>query len=280
MHVLLDSVALSTQASPLSLTLSAGGSLAIMGRPGSGKTHFLEVLVRRKRAPRGAVRLDAPVCTAGNVAMDRRSTPQSIATELVGRRATEKIAEALTRLGLWEVRRSSVTGLSPGFRAAADLLAIFLADPGVLVIDGHLDLLDPWNLESVLEGLAMRCQRGSSLVLTTARPDIAERCERLLVLASQRVVFCGTHAELNARFGPIVVEVQTNDSALVRQAVRPFQVRAVTQAEGTVRFEAEAGQAVVASLLRDGYGVVQSVTTRQRSFAEILSQLDRDTMVR
>ena len=62
-----------------------------------------------------------------------------------------RVNDLLYTMRLGEVRTRPISELSPGQYAACELLGPLTSDASLLIIDGQLDMLDPWTLHSVLE---------------------------------------------------------------------------------------------------------------------------------
>ena len=147
--------------------LAAGSSLAIVGPAGAGKSLLLDTLAGRSKPARGKVAVKGSVSVAELPSKTRRLTPLALAP------TSNRGAEALDRLALWDVRKRPLHELSPSQIAACALLSALAADPQVLVIDEWLDRLDPWTLPRATELLRRRLAAGGVVVLATQRLELA-----------------------------------------------------------------------------------------------------------
>lgn len=180
------------------LHVPAGEALAVMGGSGSGKSTLCHVLAGL--APRytggdisGAVRVaghdvvaqSPPIGTVGVLFQDaatqlfNTTVEDEVAwgLEAMGtppERIGAQVSEALARFGLSDTRGRSPWALSGGQQKRLALAAVWAMQPHVLLLDEPLGGLDPEGRTEVLAALdALRQQRGTTLLLTTLRPQAA-----------------------------------------------------------------------------------------------------------
>ena len=88
--------------------------------------------------------------------------------------------------------------LSAGERQRLAIARAFLADPAVLVLDEATGALDPATELQVVSGYEA-VMRGRTTVVITHRLTLAQRADRIIVLAGGRIAEEGTPAELMAK---------------------------------------------------------------------------------
>jgi len=227
----------------VSFELPAGGSLAIVGRTGSGKSSLAVLLARLQPTPRGCVFLDGiDVCdlpltavrhtigyaqqnaflfstTVGRnigFSLDEPDEPESISkVEEAAREAF--IEEEVLGLpdGFDTVVGERGVQLSGGQKQRVALAAAFASEPKVLVLDDPLSAVDARTERAILGAIdRQRSRRG--LILITHRVSAASHCDQILVLEKGRVVERGTHEELSKNGGiyAIFAEEQRIESEL------------------------------------------------------------------
>ncbi len=212
----------------VSLEVEPGGSLAIVGRTGAGKTTLASLLPRLLPTPRGTIFLDGvdvcdlPLTTVRNAigyaqqdsflfsttvhrnvgfSLDDPDAPESIARE------EHALQEAFV---LDEVKRfpegmETIVGergvqLSGGQRQRIALARALLREPPILVLDDPLSAVDAKTETAILEAIENQ-KRARTVVLITHRVAAASRCNRIVVLDEGKVVEEGTHSELVAKKG-------------------------------------------------------------------------------
>ena len=194
----------------LDLEVMPGDAVSIRGASGSGKSTLLGLLAGLDQATEGEVYLfdqalshldeDARAALrAGQVGFVFQSfhllggmtaiENVMLPLELGGAKdARERAAALLERVGLASRRHHYPTQLSGGEQQRVAIARAFAAGPRVLFADeptGNLDLVTGQRIAGILHGL--RAETGTALVLVTHDQQLAERCERQLVLANGRL---------------------------------------------------------------------------------------------
>jgi ATP-binding cassette, subfamily B, bacterial len=203
----------------ISLSVRAGGHVAIVGETGCGKTTFAKLMSRladpkqgrilvsgvdlREAAPdarRAAIRMvpqdgflfDATV--RENVRFGRDGASD---------RAVETAFEELG-LGAWVASLpdglDTMAGergeaLSVGERQLVALVRAQISDPGLLILDEATSAVDPATEQRITEALR-RVSEGRTTVTIAHRLSTAEQADRVFVFDAGRLVEEGTHAEL------------------------------------------------------------------------------------
>ena len=271
LRVLLDQVALREGATPIGLSLYAGQSALITGRPGAGKSALIEVITARAQPASGNVLVSGTMTETEVHVKHKRLTAEHLA-KLDRQAHPDRVAEALTATQLWNERKTVISKLSPGQQVAASLLPVLASPADILFFDGSLDALDPWVRADVLALLERRKTMGACWVAVSYLADVAAACDWIVVLKEGSCRFVGTLGELIQRAGPSRLEAEAEQMADVLAMVHPFEV-SVRESQGVARFEALEGQQLAARLLTHGYGNVKFVILREPTFAEALMAL-------
>ena len=255
----------------LSMELGEGDRYAVVGPSGSGKTHLAECLLGRAKPHGGNILRAGPVVDSWHGGHNRRATPLSLAQRAAGRDEGQ-CAQALTALCLWDDRETPVAKLPIGLAVACDLLPCLLTPCAAVVIDGLLDLLDPWSADRALVAVEDLARQGRCFVVVTNSLWIAERLGSLVVLRDSEAVYAGSVAELVRRGRPSEVTVTTTDPTTAQSMADPFMLSVHKTPEG-LHLTAHDGQALAARLLTEGYGSVKAVVVKEPTFADVLLEL-------
>jgi ATP-binding cassette subfamily C protein CydCD len=209
----------------VSLDLSAGVRLGVVGASGSGKSTLAATLLRFIPAPSGALFVDGLDVTelssydvrsrVGLLDQHAHLFDTTIRENLrVGQPsadddamwlALEQASLAAFVLGLPQ-RLDTPVGefgreLSGGERQRLALARLLLADHDVLILDEPTEHLDRDMAASLTEDL-LALAPARTLVLMTHSEHGLDRLDELIVLADGRVADRGTYADLRARPGP------------------------------------------------------------------------------
>lgn len=185
--------------------------IALIGSNGSGKSTFARLLNGLVEPTSGTVTVngldtveDGPavrrtvgfVFTNPDAQLVMPTCIEDVALSL--RRSIKDKKERLARartildgIGLGDKADTTVHALSGGQKQMLALAGVLATDPAVLVADEPTTLLDLRNTRVVADRLFALPQQ---LVLVTHDLDLADRCDRALVIDDARVVFDGPPA--------------------------------------------------------------------------------------
>jgi len=195
----------------ITFELEAGGFLAVTGPSGSGKSTLLGLLAGLDRPTRGRVVLDG--CDLAALTEDERARVRAEAVgfvfqsfhliptltareniqvplELRGEDARDRAKELLGRVGLGDRGHHYPAQLSGGEQQRVAVARAFAHRPKVLFADeptGNLDAANGQNVVALLGELNR--ELGTTLVLVTHEPDLADRARRVIRLRDGALVF-------------------------------------------------------------------------------------------
>lgn len=208
----------------LSFTLEAGQILGLLGRTGSGKTTMTRLLFRFYDPTSGRIRLGDD----GGEFTDIRDVTQAELRQRIGLVTQEvqlfhasvrdnltlfdesiddgQIVTALGELGLtpWleslpeglETRLEAGDSLSAGEAQLLALARVFLADPGLVILDEASSRLDPVT-EVMLNVAVGKLIRGRTAVIIAHRLATVQRAGEIMILSGGRIVEHGPRMALS-----------------------------------------------------------------------------------
>jgi ATP-binding cassette subfamily B protein len=208
----------------VTLTVNEGERMVMVGRTGSGKTIFCNLLARILESPKGylffdgveihEIPLEALRKSIGYVPQDTFLFSDTIRENIAFGKidATDKEIEEAARLaqiydevmgfpeGMNTVVGERGITLSGGQRQRIAIARAILMDPPILLLDDALSSVDIQTEERVLEGLE-EFLRGKTSILVTHRIAPLRRADQIIVLEEGQVVEMGDHKTLLAKGG-------------------------------------------------------------------------------
>jgi ATP-binding cassette subfamily B multidrug efflux pump len=206
------------------LTIHEGEKLVIVGRTGSGKTVFCDLLVRTLESPKGCLFFDGIEIHHISIQMLRSSigyAPQDTLLFSDTIRANiafgkldstdEEIGEAARLAQIYDeimgfpegmntlIGEKGIT-LSGGQRQRIAIARAILMTPPIFILDDALSSVDIQTEERILEGME-RFLRGKTSILITHRIAPLRRADRIVVLDGGRIAEMGDHNTLLAKGG-------------------------------------------------------------------------------
>jgi putative ABC transport system ATP-binding protein len=189
----------------IDFTLSAGESLAIVGASGSGKSTLLSIMAGLDTPTQGQVvvagqdlfslseddRAHVRAAHMGFVFQSFQLMANLTALEnvmlpleLAGRKDRVATAQGmLERVGLAQRLKHYPKLLSGGEQQRVALARAFVMAPQILLADEPTGSLDHATGETILNLMfELNQERGTTLVLVTHDPRVADRCQRRLVI--------------------------------------------------------------------------------------------------
>jgi ABC-2 type transport system ATP-binding protein len=208
----------------LSLAVSAGSVLGLLGPNGSGKTTTISILSTSLRPDAGhaavggldvvtdAARVRRVIGLAGQFAAVDPNLTGRENLRLIGRlsrvgrrQARVRADELLDGFGLKAAADRLVRGYSGGMRRRLDVAAALLHRPAVLFLDEPTTGLDPESRFALWDSVRDLAGSGTTVLLTTQYLEEADAlADQVVIISAGRVADTGTPAELKARFGTVV----------------------------------------------------------------------------
>jgi len=204
----------------VSLTVSAGEAVGLLGRNGMGKTTLIRTLIGLARARSGQVRIRGRDCAAertdrivrlgvGYVPEGRGIFPNLTVREnlvmaarpaLDGRRdwTLERVLDAFPRL----TQRLGYAGqqLSGGEQQMLAIGRALMTNPQLLILDEATEGLAPLIVREIWQIVAqLRASRMAAIVVDRNFRSVLAHTDRCVVLQKGQVVLSGTSADLARR---------------------------------------------------------------------------------
>jgi ABC-type multidrug transport system fused ATPase/permease subunit len=209
----------------VSVDVSEGGCLALVGQSGGGKSTLAKLIARFYDPTHGAVRVDDidlrdvklgsyrrqlgvvlqdPFLFSGTIADNIRFARPDATDEQVRETAAavgvDRIAARLHG-GLDHEVHEGGAGLSAGERQLISIARALLADPRILILDEATSNIDrPTEIQ--IERALDRLLRGRTSVIIAHRLATVRRADEILVIDHGRIIQRGTQEELLGEDGP------------------------------------------------------------------------------
>jgi len=222
----------------IDLSVAEGSVHGLLGRNGAGKRTVLGMVLGLLTPDSGSIRIFGRDAMAGDVVArealsgfveEPRFYPYlsadrnlALLARLDGAQAGLLPAAALELVDLADRRRDKVGGFSTGMRQRLGLAAALMRSPRLLVLDEPTIGLDPTSAQSVRTVLRNLAAQGVAVLLSSHNMDeVADICDRVLIIHEGRTVWEGSQADLhNAAPAPAWRLWTTDDQAAAATAAR------------------------------------------------------------
>lgn len=196
----------------VSLTITTGASVAILGKSGSGKSTLMHAISGLDKPQKGQVIIDGQdilqlkskhvdefrakkigfifqsFFVQGNESViDNVSLPLEIA-RLPRKKRAHKINAALKAVDLYDKRKNRAKDLSGGQKQRLAIARAIVGDPQIIFADeptGNLDSETGAKVEELLFGYNK--QKGVTLIVVTHDVDLAKKCDYQIIIKDGRV---------------------------------------------------------------------------------------------
>ncbi|MDB4961042.1 MAG: hypothetical protein JWP01_1041 [Myxococcales bacterium] len=159
-----------------------------------------------------------------------------------GRRRA-RIDEVIEHAGLGDRRTQLAGTLSGGWKQRVALASATIHQPPLLFLDEPTAGVDPVSRREFWDQIHRIAATGTTVLLTTHYMDEAERCHRLAFIFSGRLLDLGTPAEVVARRGLAVAELEVDRSLEAAELLRArSEVDTVSHYGDTLRVATRGGE--------------------------------------
>ncbi len=131
----------------------------------------------------------------------------------------QRAARLLAASGMSQFRSRLAGQLSGGMKQKLGLTCALVHAPQILLLDEPTTGVDPVSRRDFWRILYGLREEGVTILITTAYLDEAERCNRLALLHSGRVLYCDTPAALKQHMPGAIVAISSSNGREVRAAI-------------------------------------------------------------
>ena len=224
--------------SGVTLDCARGEVFGFVGPDGAGKTTIMRLLAAVMTPDEGSIAIEGlDVVANPEIARAHISyMPQHFGLyedltvdenieffgELFGierRDREEGAARLLAASGMTPFRNRRAGQLSGGMKQKLGLTCSLIHKPKVLLLDEPTAGVDPVSRRDFWRILYKLRGEGVAIVVATSYLDEAERCTRLGLLRSGRMLYCDTPAALKAQMPGEILSIVTSEARRVRERV-------------------------------------------------------------
>lgn len=276
--------------------IPSGETVGIIGATGAGKTTFLKLVcgllepecgkvyalgknpltVRRQISGKlGVLFADKPFLREEESIRDNFRSLQIIhgMSEEIFRREYAMLGERLG-FGAWEEQK--VKSLSLGQRRRAELAAVLLPRPRLLLLDEPMNGLDA-DARAALRELVEECvAEGMTLLVTSHNmEDISRLCRRIAVLHEGKLLYYGEEEGLLRRYAPWDVMNLKIEGKLPDMADLPLQKYSIDNDRLTLTYDSNhiSSAEILRCLLTEC--TIKEVNVRKSALADAILRIER-----
>lgn len=276
----------------LTLDVPAGAIFGLLGPNGSGKSTLLSILIGRRGASSGDVRvLGLPLAPSLRARMaivfqepslDPNMTVRetmSMQARMFGLRRAHAALRTdllLERVGLLDRAGSMTATLSGGMKRRLELARGLLTDPDLILLDEPTLALDPDSRHALWQHLLEANAAGCTLLLATNDVHEAERyCDTVALLDHGRLVAQGAPPDLKRDLRRDAVRIEwKDDPAAAALAMQAWPgVGHVRLAHRTTHVTVDAASPFLTRLFQESGDRVHSVQIEESTLEDVYFQL-------
>ena len=201
----------------LSFTVNGGETFGLLGPNGAGKTTMMRMIMNILRPDDGEIlyndepRHKIKGLHFGYLPEERGLYPRATVLQmliyfgtlnnLTKHKAQVEAIRYLDRLGMVEFTDTKINQLSKGMQQKIQLVAAFLHDPDVLILDEPFAGLDPINQVVLREILEEYKKSKKILIISTHQMEQAEKlCDHICLINQANVILDGTISAVKKKY--------------------------------------------------------------------------------
>jgi len=207
----------------IDLKIPRGSIYGILGPSGCGKTTTVKIMagilegtsgdayVLGERMPQLAMMDRIGYMAQSDALYTAMSAYENLAffASLYGMKkplVTERIDEVISLINLGEYLHSPVSVFSGGMKRRLSLAMALIHHPQVLILDEPTVGIDPLLRKDIWGKLNQMAATGVAIIITTHVMDEADKCSRLAMMRSGRIIAEGTPEELQKNINATDIE--------------------------------------------------------------------------
>lgn len=286
--------------SDLSFHVASGEMFALLGPNGSGKSTLFRLISTimplqegqivvggfSVRSERDAVRGRIGVLFQ-NPALDKQLTVvENLRCHghlhgIGGAKLRRRIGELLERFNLQDRAAERVAALSGGMRRKVELVKVLIPEPRLLLLDEPSTGLDVaarielWNLLG-----ETRKTSGTTLAITTHLLDEADRCDRIAIIDSGKLLTEGTPDELKSRVGGDVITFSGPHLDQLQAIVEEKMRTPVQRVDDVLRIERHDAHRFVPELIEAVPGMIDSISVGRPTLDDVFVHITGRRLLR
>ncbi len=194
-----------------------------------------------------------------------------------------RVEDMLEASGLTSRADEPINTFSGGMKRRLDIARALLHRPKLLCADEPTTGLDELSFHRTWTQLeSLRDQGDTGILLTTHRPEEAERCDRLVFMADGKVVAVGTPDELKSQVSQDIVVVDTDSPAEVAASIQEGLGLETRRDGSSVVVECELGHEVIVRIVENmTRGRIHAIHLKRPGLGDVFlkltgASLDRD----
>ncbi|MBD91204.1 MAG: ABC transporter [Deltaproteobacteria bacterium] len=289
----------------IDLEVRQGEIVGLLGPNGSGKSTLLALMGGLMSLDKGRILLDGLTVERPDSAYrsrlgfvfqatcldDTLTARENLALSarlqgLTSAGRTERVAAMLDASGLTSRAEEPIKNFSGGMKRRLDIARALLHRPKLLCADEPTTGLDELSFHRTWTQIeTLRDQGDTGILLTTHRPEEAERCDRLVFIADGKVVATGTPDELKSQVSQDIVVVETDNPAEVATSIQEGLGLETRRDGASVVVECELGHEVIVRIVESvARGRIHSIHLKRPGLGDVFlkltgASLDRDLSV-
>lgn len=210
----------------LSFDIEKGNVYGILGPNGSGKSTTLGIILNVVNKTSGEYSwFDGKLSThealkkVGAIIERPNFYPYMSATQnlklicKIKGISTDKIAEKLKTVNLYERKDSKFSAFSLGMKQRLAIASALLNDPEILILDEPTNGLDPQGIHEIRLIIKEIAKNGTTILLASHLLDEVEKvCSHVIVIRKGIKLYCGRVDEMTASKGLFELKVEINQT--------------------------------------------------------------------